>query len=107
MSNSIDTITLEVTIQENGIIRRKSDGYLIGELTDDDVANFDAMKEYIKDITKEDNSKSKTATIHVVFTVRGKQSHQIFYEEKDAKEFYEYIKESTDFTECAIKAVNE
>lgn len=59
--DSIPTINLLVEIQENGIIRRKSDGYLIGRLTDDEVANFKAIK---ANIVTSQSSQNKQTIYH-------------------------------------------
>ena len=44
MGDYIDTIDMEVELQENGIIRRKSDGHLIARLVDGEV--YSELKEY-------------------------------------------------------------
>ena len=40
----IETITLEVELQQNGIIRQKKDGYLIGRLSSN-CRTFEEIKE--------------------------------------------------------------
>lgn len=56
MGHSINTIDIQVTLQENGLLRSSHDDYLIGRLIDDGKVNFDNLKQYDKKVNSGDFS---------------------------------------------------
>lgn len=56
MGHSINTIDIQVTLQENGLLRSSHDNYLIGRLIDDGKVSFESLKLYDKKVNSGDFS---------------------------------------------------
>lgn len=56
MGYSINTIDIQVTLQENGLLRSSHDNYLIGRLIDDGKVSFESLKTYDKKVNNGDFS---------------------------------------------------
>lgn len=56
MGHNINTIDIQVTLQENGLLRSSHDNYLIGRLIDDGKVSFESLKLYDKKVNSGDFS---------------------------------------------------
>ena len=56
MGHSINTIDIQVTLQENGLLRSSHDNHLIGRLIDDGKVSFESLKLYDRKVNNGDFS---------------------------------------------------